>query len=301
MARGRTTPISVVDEAAVRAAIGRTERIRSSMERWREAVDLHLVASAAVKAVVSDFFIDLPGYEMVAVVERLNGLHGLVGKGLYLREVSSRLFWGISKVLDKRQLMVSAILGLEECPFPESPVQLHVWLPGGNAEGVLFIENALSYELAIGSFAPSLAGLVLAFASGFKGTAQRLRTPSGSSLYFSDKGHRSSDAEADFKRWLYQDMTARIRVPVYFWGDLDFAGMGILAALRTSFPDAQAWAPGYEPMLAALESGLGHTPEAAEKKGQRIWERVGSELADARLIPAMVRTGKFVDQESFRP
>ncbi|MNU70501.1 hypothetical protein D3C71_599100 [compost metagenome] len=293
--------VTVVDEGAVRTAIGRPERTRSSLERWRAAVDAHLEASPSVKTLVSDFCIDLPGYEMAAVVERLNGLHGLVDKGLYLREVSSRLFWGMSKVLDKRQPMVNAILGLEECPFPELPIQLHVWLPEGESTGILFIENALSYEWAIGSLAPSLSGLVLVFASGFKGTAQRLRTPAGSSLYFSDKGHRSSNAEGEFKRWLYQDPAARLGLPVFFWGDLDFAGMGILAALRTSFPEAQAWAPGYELMLAALESGRGHVPEAAEKKGQRIVEHIGSEFADTRLISALIRTGQFVDQELFRP
>jgi hypothetical protein len=88
-------------------------------------------------------------------------------------------------------------------------------------------------------------------------------------------------------------------MPVYFWGDLDYAGMRILAAMRSSFPEMTAWAPGYAPMLAALLAGGGHSPEAAEKQGQRAVVSSGCPYADGQLIPALSRTGRYLDQELF--
>lgn len=74
-----------------------------------------------------------------------------VDSPLMLREVSSKLFWGMSKVLDSRTGLVAALLGVDECPFPESPIQLQVFLPPGGFSGVLFIENLMSFEQAIRS------------------------------------------------------------------------------------------------------------------------------------------------------
>jgi hypothetical protein len=188
-----------------------------------------------------------------------------------------------------------------ECPFPESPVQLQVFLPPGTPAGVLFIENAMTFEQAVGAPSSNLEGLVLAFASGFRGSAQRLRTAAGSSLYYSAKGDASAEGRGRFESWLYQAPTSALTLPTFFWGDLDFAGMRILAALRASFPALAAWRPGYLPMLQALEAGAGHAPEAADKQGQRTLLQTGCDFADKELIPAVVRSGQFVDQEAFRP
>ncbi len=109
----------------MRRTVGRAKRVKSAVERWREAVRDGLRGSAEVKAAVSEFCIDMPDHTMVEVVERLNELRAFVDKPMLLREVSSQLFWGMSKVLDKRQGLVAAVLGVGECPFPESPIQLH--------------------------------------------------------------------------------------------------------------------------------------------------------------------------------
>ncbi|WP_232256011.1 hypothetical protein [Caballeronia glathei] len=45
--------------------------------------------------------------------------------------------------------------------------------------------------------------------------------------------------------------------------------MRILAAMRNTFFELTAWTPGYAPMLAVLEAGGGHPPEAADKQGQK--------------------------------
>lgn len=291
----RSPRVTVADEAAIRAAAGRPERVKSSAERWREAVAQALDASDTVKRVVGDYCIDMPDHSMAEVVQQLNRLQAFADKPMLLREVSSQLFWGMSKVLDKRQGLVAAVLQMDECPFAESPIQLQVYLPPGGYRGVLFIENLMSFEQALRSPSGAFDGLALVYASGFKGSAQRLRSPTGCSLFYAGRGVLGGDLKTAFEAWLY----GRGSIPAYFWGDLDYAGMRILTAMRSTFPDLTAWVPGYSPMLAALQQGQGHSPEAAEKQGQRRIESTGCAYADGHLLPAIHETGRYVDQELF--
>jgi len=285
--------VTVIDAAALRDVTGRPARPRSAVERWREAVQAELQASAEVKRLVGDYCIDLPDRSMAEVVRQLNLLPSLADQPLLLREVSSRLFWGMSKVLDKRQGLVAALLGLDECPFPESPIQLQVYLPPTGHQAVLFIENLMSFEQAQRSTSGTFTGLALVYAAGFKGSAQRLRSAEGCSLFYSSRGTLDVEARATFERWLFGDAA----LPACFWGDLDYSGMRILAALRASFPEMRAWETGYAPMLAWLCEGKGHSPEAAEKMGQRPIANTGCSYADEELLPALARAGRFVDQE----
>jgi hypothetical protein len=257
-----------------------------------------LEAPEAVKRAVAEFCIDLPDHAMAQVVQQLNKLPALAEQEMLLREVSAQLFWGLSKVLDKRQALVAALLGVDECPFPESPIQLQVYLPVGGYTAVLFIENVTSFEQACQSAGTAFAGLALVYACGFKGSAKRLRQPGGCSLYYAGTGALGGDVQRTFETWLFgRDDSAS---PVYFWGDLDYSGMRILAAMRCTFAQLRAWEPGYAPMLQTLLAGEGHSPDAADKSGQRPLDTCGCRYADQQLIPAMKAQGRFVDQEAFR-
>lgn len=286
--------VTAANEVEVRRAVGRAQRVKSAVERWREAVRDGLQGAAEVRAAVSDFCIDMPDHTMAEVVERLNELPALADKPLLLREVSSQLFWGMSKVLDKRQGLVAAVLGVDECPFPESPIQLQVFLPPADCRGVLFIENLMSFERAIRSTSSAFGGLALVYSSGFKGSAQRLRTPDGCSLFYAARGSLSQNLRDGFEAWLF----GKDALQAFFWGDLDWSGMRILSAMRTSFPGLTAWEPGYSQMLAALIEGKGHSPESADKQGQKVLGTSGCAYADAHLIPALQSYGRFVDQET---
>ena len=171
--------IVVVDVAAVRKAVGRTERIKSSVERWRKAVNRGLLASEEAREAVGEFCIDMPDHSMDEVVERLNELPSLATQPLMLREASARLFWGMSKVLDKRQGLVAAVLGVDECPFPESPIQMQVYLPEGGYAAALFIENQMTFEQAIrfnlGPIRPSCTSICL----GLQGKRAKTEVESG--------------------------------------------------------------------------------------------------------------------------
>lgn len=289
----RNPRVNVLDEAALRETINRPARVRSAGELWREAVERHLVASDECKMTVSRYRLEISGRSAEDVVCQLNGLAGLADEPLLLREVSARLFWGLSKVLDGRQSLVAAILQVEECPFPEMPIQLQVFLPQGGFTGVLFVENLATFEQATREAAGRFSGLALVYAAGFKGSARRLRFANGASVYFAAHGTVEDRQTSRFLAWL----RAETRLPSWFWGDLDHAGMRILAALRGVFHDASAWEPGYSPMLERLQAGQGHAAESGAKAGQQPIAVTGCAYADRQLIPALMRTCRFVDQE----
>ena len=208
----------------------------------------------------------------------------------YLRELSARHFRGHSKVLDAREELLR-LLGAYEGRFLEAPIQLLVDLPlGWTGEEVLFIENAVSFERMAALRQPAWARAALLYSAGFRAGARRLRERTGSSLYW--RG-RVSDADAQrFEAWLYGEVGES---PVGFYGDLDFAGLAILAQLRACFPACGAWRPGYEALLARLESG--HAPDEAGKERQLDPDVTGCPFADEVLLPALRNEGLCVDQE----
>lgn len=285
--------LAVLDETAIRQVAGRISRVKSASELWRESVFSKLTTSDKVREVVVRHKIEIPSRSPDEIITQLNQLPILANEPLLLREVSARLFWGHSKVLDKRQQLVAALLGLEECPFPEMPIQLQVFLPQGGFDGVLFIENQATFEQATRDESGRYLRLALVFASGFKSGAKRLRSKNGASIYFASHGVLSLEDTNKLLLWLRGGM----EIPSWFWGDLDFAGMEILATLRQTFPSVEAWKLGYASMLAILKRGGGHEPDVAGKSQQRAIANTGCAFADSELLPALHQTGKFIDQE----
>jgi hypothetical protein len=190
--------------------------------------------------------------------------------------------------LDGRAENVATLLGVDECPFPEQPIVLNVHVVDPPSS-LLFVENHVSFERL--KQRNVLHNCALIFCSGFRGAARRLRDPGGASLYYTRNSPDSSIASFETALFSVRD------VPTFFWGDLDYSGMAILASLRSSFPQAQAWRPGYEPMLVRLVSNDGHSPAESGKERQRPTDRTGCTYADERLIPALRIHGRFVDQE----
>lgn len=285
--------LSILNESEVRRVTGRPVRIRSSAELWREAVFVHLNSDASIKETVSRLKVEIPGRSAEEIVHQLALLPSIANEPLLLREVSARLFWGQSKVLDGRQQLVATVLQQGECPFPEMPVQLQVYLPQDGFSGVLFIENQATFEQATRDSTRRYHDLALVFASGFKGSAKRLRSPTGASVYFAAHGAIEEKLTAKFIGWLRDEVELRS----WFWGDLDYAGMRILAALRDVFDGLAAWQPGYEPMLERLRSNEGHAPDEAGKTRQGVIDATGCHYSDTQLLPALKVSGTFVDQE----
>jgi len=220
----------------------------------------------------------------------------------YVRQLSAKHFNGHSKVLDSREEMLR-LLGAREGQFLEAPIQVLVSLPPDWARlqpeaTVLFIENLVTFESMADSRQPEWAKAALVYASGFKGTAKRLRTPQGSTLYWRDSA-RETDRLA-FRDWLHaRDGATQKSTVVSFYGDLDSAGMQILAQLRQSMPSCCAWRPGYEALLSLLQRSRGHRPDSAGKEGQTDPGLTGCAYADAVLLPALRQSGLCVDQEAW--
>jgi len=210
-----------------------------------------------------------------------------------LREASARVFQGRSKLLDSRDELLRQ-LGAAPGQFFEPPIQLLLALSGdGSFTDVLFIENLVTFEHMADARAPAWDRSLLVYAAGFRGSARRLRSRSGSRLYL--RMPSANAGLAAVESWLFGATEA----PVSFFGDLDFAGMQILASLREVFPHATAWQPGYRVLARALTQGGGHLPDQASKGQQIDPGETGCTYADVELLPAMRQHGRFIDQEAF--
>ena len=276
-------------EDLIRERLRRPRKTASYTTQWRAVLaQAHLPLPESALAKLSATPIEINGRSADDVFARLLSIRDLASQPLLLREVASRVFWGLSKILDGRADAVAALLGCDECPFPEQPIVLNVHVMA-EPKIFLFVENHVAFERL--KSRDSLGEAALIFSSGFRGAAARLRKMGGCSVYYS----RASDpvAMAAFERELFSTAD----VLTFFWGDLDYAGMAILASLRSIFPSAQAWRPGYDPMLARLSGGDGHSPAESGKERQRVIEATGCTYADEQLIPALRTSQRFLDQE----
>lgn len=247
----------------------------------------------------------LSALSTVPTDEAARCLHGLrelclSGAAMPLREASARVFHGRSKVLDTRDELLR-LLGAAHGQFWEAPIQLLIDVPAFFDEA-LFIENLVTFERMADARAPEWQHSLLIYAAGFKGSARRLRHRGGCRVYLRTAmtGTLSVDPPsaqglAVVSDWLFD----RADLPVRFFGDLDYAGMQILASLREVFPDATAWQPGYAALLTVLASGGGHVPDSANKERQADPESTGCAYADEVLLTALRGAGRFVDQEAF--
>jgi hypothetical protein len=292
--RWRRAAVTILDLAALREALG----LSNEAALWREAAVRAFGAGERAAAVGRHLPLNVPGLDYDGVLARLAHLTQLSeGPGPYLRSVSATLFGGRSKVLDGREALVCAILGTTLCPFPEVPLRLDIVVPPAWDGEVLFIENPLSFEAAWRTPYRDCELMALVLAQGFKASARRVRERRTTSVFA--RLPVEQDAADRFARWLFREDGIQRRVS--FWGDLDYSGMNILKELRAVFPGMRAWAPGYAPMLDAINAGNGHPPEEAEKENQADPGSTGCQYADETLLPAMRETGMFYDQEGAAP
>lgn len=275
--------------------LGRDTRTFSRTEVWMQALEKAFPGENELHGMLAGNWFSVNGMSLDEVAGKLRMLRDIRVETtqLLLRHVSSRLFDGNSKVLDGREAVICAILGIPECPFPASPVQLQVQLPNVAIKGILLIENTASFEQlrTVREARPVLDGLAIAQAHGFRGAARRIRRRGGCSIYYSGE----PALLPAFESFWFGDAGD---LPVAFWGDLDFSGLAILRVLRAVFPQASAWEPGYRMLLDVLGSGGGHSPMQASKDRQQHPVSTGCVFADSVLLPAMEKAGKFVDQET---
>lgn len=263
------------------------------MQQWRAAVALHAQRFPGGHEALLSRRIAIPGRtaeEVVAALARL----AAIDCAATLRQLSTHIFWGDSKVLDDRAELIAALFPALQ--IRERPIVVAVHLPL-IVRGVLFIENQDTYTAAIGGQPPETTEHALIYMAGFRGAAARIRSRDGACLHFGGPGMASRSGE--FERWWF-DAAPFDEEPfvnaMHFWGDLDFAGLQILKSLRSRFPAVAAWRPGYEPMLAELCSAGASPIRDLELQKQVDPVTTGCEYTDNELLPAIRRHG-FRHQE----
>lgn len=147
-------------------------------------------------------------------------------KPMTLRQLSARCFWGASKFLDRKELLLLATFPSLANKLLSRPLLLSAYLPAGFEE-VLFVENQDTY-LGLVGLAPARTGMI--YLAGFRGAALRVRE-AGQAVFSYVNQVSPEERERFISFWVGER-----QLPSFFWGDLDFAGMAILAALKQVFP-----------------------------------------------------------------
>jgi hypothetical protein len=275
-------------EGTLREWLGRDWNAPAALV-WRRAIERYADSFHDAGAALLPQRIVIENRSAEDVVAALAGAARLTVP-MTLRQLSATVFWGNSKILDDRGELVAALLPHLE--IRDRTLVMAVHLPR-ECRGVLFIENQDTYTTAAAGTPVEARELALVFAAGFRGSAARVRSRSGSLLHYAGPG-RLEFAER-FDAWWYDNGPAF--GSSWFWGDLDFAGMQILRRLRDRFEGLDAWLPGYESMLVRLQTSGGYGARIGDAKGQVDPILTGCPYADSALLPAIRRYGQL-DQES---
>ncbi|WP_096085664.1 Wadjet anti-phage system protein JetD domain-containing protein [Agaribacterium haliotis] len=209
-----------------------------------------------------------------------------------LRNLSAKCFWGDSKFLDNKFDLVCALFPQASMAIEPRPIMMNVVLPD-QLDEIIFVENQDSFLMLkqLADLNPRFMHSAFVYSSGFKGSSLTVRKK-GNAI-FSTLNSASPEMLIEFQRWWFDGGEA----PCYFWGDMDYAGLAILRALRKSFEGMQAWQPGYELMMSFHDKGHGHQIRDSKKMKQLDPGTCGCRYADDVLLPAIRSSQRFLDQE----
>ena len=258
-------------------------RIDPTSEAWKLAIEQYAGCFADQGAALLNTRPTATGLSPAELVAGFAAVADHLDQQLTLREISARCFRGDSKFLDQRQELLIKLFGERASLIQPRPLLLTAWAPAGFTQ-LLIVENQDSFLRLVDN---PPAGYALLYSGGFRASADRLTSEHTRFAFLP-----GSDANGFEQQWRSGTL------PMYFWGDLDFAGMGILKALRSTLPQLTAWQSGYAPMVAMLEQGGGHPYEQAGKSGQSDPGATGCAYADTILLPMLSDTNLGVDQET---
>lgn len=285
-------------EALVRDWLNRPSKYQYS-EEWASAVDdiqsRFKVGDIEALRANSLYSKNKSAISIVGGILRVSEILSKSDTMITIKQLSARSFWGDSKFLDGKEDVIHRIFPDQSHQILPRKILIEASIPSTISK-ILFIENLDTFLNLVDnrSTIPSLAQAALIFSAGFKGSSARLREPGH--VTFSYVSPLPESPLSDFLNIWF--MVSEERLPVYFWGDLDYSGMGILAALRKIFLTCQAWQPGYRAMLELTTLTLSHSLEDAGKDDQKDPIITGCNFADDILLPYMRETGKFLDQEA---
>lgn len=254
---------------------------------WQQAINEHATSFIDNGDALLTQRPHIPSLTPAEITAAFANVEQYLSQNLTLREIAARCFHGDSKALDNRLELLTKLYGDKANGIQPRPLLLTAWAPPGFSK-LLIVENQDSFLRLVENPPEDYA---LLYSGGFRASATRLNSQHTRFAFLP-----GSDPER-FKA-LFINMGLDGQTECHFWGDLDFAGMGILKALRNSLPDLQAWQPGYQPMLEILNNGGGHTPEQTSKQNQTDPGTTGCPYTDTTLLPTIRQHGKSLDQET---
>lgn len=255
------------------------------LENWCKIVEKSTLSNA-IKEFCYSKEISINGKSQKEIIDNIEKRIPLIKEGMSHRQISSILFWGLSKELDNRRDIVNILEG-------SSPaVMLNVCGMSKDFSEILFIENYDTYVDYISK--EKLENYLIIYSAGFSTSAMRTRDKVGCSLHYSNQDKLTVENRIRFEFWLYKESKEDLKIS--FFGDFDFAGVSIFNTLRNLFPEIVMYRHGYDFMLKEVQSGNGHLPEMASKENQKDPQSINDTFCDATLLPAMRKYG-FYDQE----
>ena len=220
------------------------------------------------------------------IIENIEMRLSLIEKGMSNRQISSKLFFGLSKELDNRKDIVDILEG------EQTSIILNVCGLSDDFSEILFIENYDTYVYYISK--KKLKNTLIIYSAGYSASSIRIRDKKGSSLHYSQNDKLDKKSRIRFESWLYKESKENIRIS--FFGDFDFSGVSIYNSLRNLFPKILMYKDAYDFMQKEVLQGNGHLPIMASKENQKDPGPIGDKYCDDILLPTMRKYG-FYDQE----
>ncbi|QFU75925.1 hypothetical protein EY643_09775 [Halioglobus maricola] len=279
-------------EETVRQWLNRPKKLPYKDE-WQQAASSMQWSHATARQFIGVNPLQYPNKGAQEILNQLLSLEVALSIPATLRSLSARHFWGDSKYLDnKEEYLVSAFPHRSDKVIPR-PILVNVYIPE-EFSSVLFIENQDSFQMmADYLFRLENSQIAIVYTAGFRGSASRIRDAGGYSI---SQMHPASDRTLQrFIAWWEKHSEEDIACS--FWGDLDYSGLAILAALHGIFTSITGWKPAYDLMRQQLRAGNAHPISSGSKGTQVDPGTTGCFYADQVLLPDIRENNLFVDQE----
>jgi len=268
--------------------------VESYVTEWCDLVSVSSFPKEAQAALskpsVAEKFKDMPMEErrrLLGALEHLVASQGSIPKGAALYDVSAKYLLGSSKLLSTLGDKLLVAIGLDTSRFSKGPRYIAVAGPR-NPKAVILVENPHAFETA------AMAGTDCAFACSYGFGLAIDRDARHGELLVANLTNRFDQIIRLVRAGDPPEIHELLSHPnLFFWGDLDPAGLMIYSQLKSSFPQIRLSAL-YEPMLEILKNGGGHTYcRCVGKEGQRVQ---GMVLDSHCVVNILKRHG--VDQET---
>ncbi len=214
-------------EPLIRQWLDRPKNHQNLMH-WKQQVSQNAHCFPGDVSRLSAKKIKVAGKSFNEIIHGFIKINDFVNEELTLRNLSAKCFWQDSKFLDSKEDLIKQL-------YPDLKVKtraiiVSVFLPQ-NIQGVLFVENQDSYNQALHGIPQSVENLAVVYSAGFELSAERIRELAGASLHFHHQSHIHMQKKF-VQWWSATGNHVETDWPVYFWGDLDYAGMDILRNLK---------------------------------------------------------------------